>query len=244
MLSRFGSYLVLLLKIFRRPDKGKVYWKQLILEINSLGIESLGIVSIISVFMGAVVAIQTAYNIDSPLIPLKMVGFTVRQSVILEFSPTIMSLILAGKVGSRIASEIGTMRVTEQIDALEIMGINSANYLIFPKISASMIINPVIILISMGFGLFGGYLVALLTNLYTPQDYITGLRGWFDSYTIVYALIKTVVFAFLITSIAGYEGYSVKGGAIEVGASSTRAVVWSSIMIILFNLVLTQLLLS
>lgn len=244
MVSRFGSYVLLLLKVFKKPDKGKVYWRQLIVEINSLGIESLGIVSIISVFMGAVVAIQTAYNIDNPLIPLKMVGFTVRQSVILEFSPTIMSLILAGKVGSRIASEIGTMRVTEQIDALEIMGINSANYLIFPKITASMIINPVIIIISIGFGLMGGYLVAVLTNLYTPQDYITGLRSWFEGYTIVYALIKTVVFAFLITSISGYEGYSVKGGAIEVGASSTRAVVWSSIMIILFNLILTQLLLS
>lgn len=244
MVSRFGSYVLLLLKVFRRPDRGKVYWKQLIIEIQSLGIESLGIVSIISVFMGAVVAIQTAYNIDSPLIPLSTIGFTVRQSVILEFSPTIMSLILAGKVGSRIASEIGTMRVTEQIDALEIMGINSANYLIFPKISASIIINPVIIIISMGFGLFGGYLVAVLTNLYTPQDYVSGLRGWFEGYTIVYALIKTIVFAFLITSISGYEGYSVKGGAIEVGASSTRAVVWSSIMIILFNLILTQLLLS
>lgn len=244
MISRFGRYLLLMLKVFSRPDKARVYRKQLLIEINDLGVESLGIVAIISVFMGAVVAIQTAYNIDNPLIPLTMVGFTVRQSVILEFSPTIMSLILAGKVGSRIASEIGTMRVTEQIDALEIMGINPANFLIFPKISAAMIFNPVIIIISMGFGLAGGYLVALSTNLYTPQDYITGIRGWFEGYTIVYALIKTIVFAFLITSISGFEGYSVKGGAIQVGAASTRAVVWSSIMIILFNLVLTQLLLS
>jgi phospholipid/cholesterol/gamma-HCH transport system permease protein len=233
-----------MLRVFRKPDKFKVYRKQLIIEINSLGVESLGIVSIISVFMGAVVAIQTAYNIDSPLIPLSMVGFTTRQSVILEFSPTIISLILAGKVGSRIASEIGTMRVTEQIDALEIMGINPANYLIFPKVSAAMIFNPVIIILSMGFGLLGGYFVAVFTTLFTPQDYIDGLRGWFDGFTIVYALIKTVVFAFIITSIAGFEGYSVKGGAIDVGAASTRAVVWSSIMIILFNLVLTQLLLS
>lgn len=244
MVSRFGRYVLLLLKIFRKPDKFREYRKQLVIEINNLGIESLGIVVIISVFMGAVVAIQTAYNIDSPLIPLTMVGFTVRQSVILEFSPTIISLILAGKVGSRIASEIGTMRVTEQIDALEIMGINPANYLIFPKISAAMIFNPVIIIISMGFGLLGGYLVSELTNLYTPQDYISGLRGWFDGYTIIYALIKTVVFAFLITSISGFEGYSVSGGAIQVGEASTRAVVWTSIMIILFNLILTQLLLS
>jgi len=244
MISRFGKYILLMLKVFRRPDKFRVYRKQLLIEINSLGIESLGIVAIISVFMGAVVAIQTAYNIDNPLIPISMVGFTVRQSVILEFSPTIMSLILAGKVGSRIASEIGTMRVTEQIDALEIMGINPANYLIFPKVTASMLINPVIIIISMGFGLGGGYLVGIFTNLYTPYEYIYGLRGWFEGYTIVYALIKTVVFAFLITSISGFEGYAVKGGAIQVGAASTRAVVWSSIMIILFNLVLTQLLLS
>ncbi|MCB0807409.1 MAG: ABC transporter permease [Bacteroidales bacterium] len=244
MISRFGKYLLVMKNVFRRPDKFRVYWKQLIIEINNLGIESLGIVSIISVFMGAVVAIQTAYNIDSPLIPISMVGFTTRQSVILEFSPTIISLILAGKVGSRIASEIGTMRVTEQIDALEIMGINPANYLIFPKVSAAMIINPIIIIISMGFGLMGGYLVAVVTGLFTTQDYIIGLRGWFDSFTIVYALIKTVVFAFLITSIAGFEGYAVKGGAIAVGEASTRAVVWSSIMIILFNLILTQLLLS
>ena len=244
MISRFGKYILVMKNVFRRPDKFRVYWKQLVLEINNLGIESLGIVSIISVFMGAVVAIQTAYNIDSPLIPISMVGFTTRQSVILEFSPTIISLILAGKVGSRIASEIGTMRVTEQIDALEIMGINPANYLIFPKVTAAMIINPIIIIISMGFGLMGGYLVAVITGLFTTQDYIVGLRGWFDGFTIIYALIKTVVFAFLITSIAGFEGYAVKGGAIAVGEASTRAVVWSSIMIILFNLILTQLLLS
>jgi phospholipid/cholesterol/gamma-HCH transport system permease protein len=233
-----------MLKVFRRPDKWTVYKKQLITEIYSLGIESLGITAIISVFMGAVVAIQTAYNIDSPLIPLTMVGFTVRQSVILEFSPTIISLILAGKVGSRIASEIGTMRVTEQIDALDIMGINAPNFLIFPKVTAAMIINPVLIILSMGFGLVGGYLVASFTTLFTTQDYLEGLRGWFDGFTIVYALIKTVVFAFIITSISGFEGYMVRGGAIDVGSASTRAVVWSSIMIILFNLILTQLLLS
>jgi phospholipid/cholesterol/gamma-HCH transport system permease protein len=244
MVSRFGAYILLMLKVFRKPDKMKVYRKQFLVEVYNLGIESLGIVAIISIFMGAVVAIQTAYNIDSPLIPLSTIGFTVRQSVILEFSPTIISLILAGKVGSRIASEIGTMRVTEQIDALEIMGINSSNYLIFPKVTAAMVINPVLIIISMGFGLVGGHLVASFTNLFTTQDYLEGIRGWFDSYTIAYAIIKTVVFAYLITSISGFEGYSVKGGAIEVGAASTRAVVWSSIMIILFNLILTQLLLS
>jgi phospholipid/cholesterol/gamma-HCH transport system permease protein len=244
MLRNFGQYILVMMQALRRPEKGKVFRKQLFIEINSLGVESLGIVAVISVFMGAVVAIQTAYNIDNPLISPSLIGFTVRQSVILEFSPTIMSLILAGKVGSRIASEIGTMRVTEQIDALEIMGINPANFLILPKITAAVIFNPVIIIISMGFGLLGGYLVAMLTSLYTPTDYIIGLRGWFDGFTVIYALIKTVVFAFLITSISGFMGFIVKGGAIEVGAASTKAVVWSSIMIILYNLILTQLLLS
>ncbi len=244
MFSRFGSYLLLMMKVFRKPDKFHVYRKQLLAEIYFLGIESFGIVAIISVFMGAVVAIQTAYNIDNPLIPLKLIGFTVRQSVILEFSPTIISLILAGKVGSRIASEIGTMRVTEQIDALNIMGINAPNYLIFPKVTAAILINPVLIIFSMAFGIMGGYLVAKLTILFTVQDFLDGIRDVFEGFTIVYAIIKTIVFAVIITTIAGHEGYMVKGGALEVGAASTRAVVWSSIMIILFNLVLTQLLLS
>ena len=244
MLSRFGKYILLMIQVIRKPEKGNVYRKQLITEIQSLGIESLGIVAIISLFMGAVVAIQTSYNIDNPLIPASTIGFTVRQSVILEFAPTIISLILAGKVGSRIASEIGTMRVTEQIDALEIMGVNPANFLIFPKVTAAMIINPVLIILSMYFGLVGGWLVAVITDLYTVNDYVYGIRAWFDGYIILYALTKTVVFAFLITSISGFEGFIVKGGAVEVGAASTRAVVWSSIMIILFNLILTQLLLS
>ncbi len=244
MLSRFGKYILLMIQVIRKPEKGSVYRRQLVAEIQSLGIESLGIVAIISLFMGAVVAIQTSYNIDNPLIPASTIGFTVRQSVILEFAPTIISLILAGKVGSRIASEIGTMRVTEQIDALEIMGVNPANYLIFPKVTAAMIINPVLIILSMYFGMIGGWLVAVFTDLYTVNEYIYGIRAWFDGYIIFYALIKTVIFAYLITSISGFEGFIVKGGAVEVGAASTRAVVWSSIMIILFNLILTQLLLS
>lgn len=244
MIKQFGQYILLMLKVIKRPEKGSVFRSQLIVEIYQLGIQSLGIVGIISIFMGAVVAIQTSYNLDNPLIAMSIIGFTVRQSIILEFSPTIMSLILAGKVGSRIASEIGTMRVTEQIDALEIMGINPSGFLILPKITAAILINPIIVIISMVLGIFGGWLVAILTNLFTPTDYITGIRMWFESYTIVYALIKTVVFAWLITSISGFMGFYVKGGAIEVGAASTKAVVWSSIMIILFNLILTQLLLS
>ncbi|MBN3035421.1 MAG: ABC transporter permease [Bacteroidales bacterium] len=244
MIFELGRYILLMFRVFRKPEKWSVFRSQFLVEINNLGLESLGIVAIISVFMGAVVAIQTSYNIDSPLIPLTMVGFTTRQSVILEFSPTIISLILAGKIGSRIASEIGTMRVTEQIDALEVMGINPANYLILPKLTAAVFINPFIIILSIGFALVGGWLVALLTHLVTTHDYITGIRYDFDSYTIIYALIKTVFFAFLITTIAGYKGFFTRGGALEVGDASTKAVVWSCIFIILFNLILTQILLS
>ncbi len=239
-----GRYIILMGEAFKRPDKDRVFWSHLFREFKNLGVDSIGIVAIISVFMGAVVAIQTAYNIDSPLIPLTMVGFTTRQSVILEFSPTIVSLILAGKVGSRIASEIGTMRVTEQIDALKIMGVNPANFLILPKITASMIINPVLIVLSIAIALCGGWLVSIITGLVTPQVYVEGVRYWFEGYTVFYALMKTVVFAFLIASVSGYMGYYVEGGSLEVGDSSTKAVVYSSILIIIFNLILTQLLLA
>ncbi|MCK4361141.1 MAG: ABC transporter permease, partial [Bacteroidales bacterium] len=167
MFNALGEYFLLMFQVFRKPDKRKIFRKQLFFEFQNLGIDSLGIVAIISAFTGGIVAIQTAYNIDSPLIPLTMVGFTTRQSLILEFSPTIISLILAGKVGSRIASEIGTMRITEQIDALKIMGVNTANYLIFPKIAASMLINPILIVFSIVVGLFGGWLACVVTGLVT-----------------------------------------------------------------------------
>jgi len=172
-----------------------------------------------------------------------MVGFTVRQSIILEFAPTVMSLILAGKVGSRIASEIGTMRVTEQIDALQIMGVNSANFLIFPKIVAAVIFNPVLITLSMLLGLFGGWLASVSLNLVSSGDYIEGMQSWFDPFIVTYALIKTAIFAFIIVSVSAFHGYVIKGGALDVGSASTKAVVHSSILIILFNLLLTQLLL-
>ncbi|MEA3479542.1 MAG: ABC transporter permease [Bacteroidota bacterium] len=243
MIKNFGNYFMLMRDVFRSPDKGRVFWKQLFVEFVSLGVESLGIIAIISVFMGAVVALQTAYNIDSPLIPLTMVGFTARQSIVLEFSPTIISLILAGKVGSRIASEIGTMRVTEQIDALRIMGVNAANYLIFPKVMATMILNPFLISVSMLLGIFGGWLACVSSGVVTSEVYITGIRYWFEPYTIFYALFKTVIFAFIISSVSAYQGYSITGGALDVGKASTKAVVNSSILIIIFNLVLTQLLL-
>jgi len=239
-----GKYVMLMKRVFARPQKRVIFRQQLFTEFQSLGIDSLGIVVFISMFMGAVVAIQTAYNIDSPFIPLSMVGFTVRQSTILEFSPTVISLILAGKVGSRIASEIGTMRVTEQIDALEIMGVNSANHLIFPKLVASILINPVLIVVSMWMGLLGGWLAGSLSGLFSTQDYITGIRLDFDGYTIFYAITKTVVFAIIISTVSAFFGYETQGGALEVGQASTKAVVYSSIIIILFNLVLTQILLT
>jgi phospholipid/cholesterol/gamma-HCH transport system permease protein len=244
IIGAIGRYFILMGRVFTRPQKGNIFRKQLFIEFDSLGIASIGIVVFISLFMGAVVAIQTAYNIDSPLIPMSMVGFTTRQSVILEFSPTVISLILAGKVGSRIASEIGTMRVTEQIDALEIMGVNSANYLIFPKITAAMLINPILIILSMWMGILGGWLAMTASGLVTTNDYVEGMRIDFEGFTIFYSLIKTVVFAFIISSVSGFYGYETSGGALEVGQASTRAVVASSILIILFNLVLTQLLLT
>jgi phospholipid/cholesterol/gamma-HCH transport system permease protein len=243
-LNGFGQYVLLMRRVFTTPQRGTIFRDQLFVEFQRLGIESLGIVAIISVFMGAVVAIQTAFNIDSPLIPMSMVGFTTRQSVILEFSPTVISLVLAGKVGSRIASEIGTMRVTEQIDALEIMGVNSANYLMLPKVIACLVFNPILIVFSIWLGVLGGWIAMEATGLVTTNDYLYGIRLDFDSYIIFYALIKTVFFAFIISSMSGYYGYFTQGGALEVGQASTKAVVYSSILIILFNLILTQILLT
>lgn len=242
-LEHTGRYLIFLWEILSIPEKRKVFWKQLITEFYSLGVGSFGIVVIISIFMGAVVSILVAYNIDSPLLSMTLVGYSTREMTILEFSPTMISLILAGKVGSSIASQIGTMRVTEQIDALEIMGINPSNFLVFPKLAAAILINPALIVFSMVVSIFGGYLVANLTTLFTPAEYVTGLRSWFNAFTVFYALIKTVVFAIIIVTISGYQGYIIKGGSIEVGRASTKAVVYSSIMIIIFNLILTQTLL-
>ncbi len=243
LLSHIGKFSLLIAKTFSKPEKMKIFWRQLMFEIDSLGIGSLGIISIISFFMGAVITIQTSSNIDSAFIPAYTVGFTVRQSMILEFAPTIIALILAGKVGSNIASEIGTMRVSEQIDALEIMGINSASYLILPKITAAMIINPFLVIISMFIGMAGGYIIAWGTGIVTTSEYLYGLEYDFKVFGVYYALVKTVVFAFIITAIPSYYGYYTKGGSLAVGASSTKAVVTSSIVILLANYVLTQLLL-
>ncbi|PLX03260.1 MAG: ABC transporter permease [Marinilabiliales bacterium] len=243
IISEIGEYTMLMFQAFKRPDKGRVFRRQLMMDFKDLGTNSIGIVAIISIFTGAIIAMQTAYNMDNPLLSLKLVGFSTRQMMILEFSPTIISLILAGKVGSSIASEIGTMRVTEQIDALKVMGINPANYLILPKITASVIYNPMLIVFSMFLGIAGGWVACIVTGLVPSSVYIEGIQSWYDPFTITYAMIKTVVFAFIISSISGYKGYTVSGGSVEVGRNSTQAVVYSSIMIIIFDLILTQLLL-
>lgn len=235
---------MLMRQVFKRPEKQSIYIRQIMVEVENLGLDSVGIVAFISTFMGAVVCIQMAFNIDTPFIPLYTIGFVTRQSVVLEFSPTIISLILAGKVGSRVASELGTMRVTEQIDAIEIIGINPATYLIFPKIIAAVLINPILIIMSMVMAVTGGWLAGIFTGLVASSEYVYGIKAFFETYDIFYALVKTVVFAFLIVSISGYHGFYTKGGALEVGESSTKGVVHSSIAIIVFNLILTQLLLS
>jgi len=242
-ITNIGKYSLLMARVMKKPDNWKIFRKNIILEMDYLGISSLGIIAYISIFMGAILAIQTAAQTDNPLYPGYLIGFAVRESILLEFSPTIISLILAGKVGSRVASEIGTMRVTEQIDALEIMGINSANFLIAPKIIASVIINPLLITVSIFLGIIGGWLAALFAGVVNPQEYLQGLQMWFVPFEVVYAIVKTIVFAIIIISVSAYHGYRIKGGAIDVGNASTKAVVYSSILIILFNLILTQLLL-
>ncbi len=243
ILYQIGRYFLLLRDVFSKPERLGLYLRRTLEEIDLLGVRSVGIVALLSVFMGAVITIQTSSNIDAAWIPSYVVGFTARQSVILEFSPTIISLILAGKVGSNVAAEIGTMRVKEQIDALDIMGVNSAGYLILPKIVAAMVINPFVIIISMFLGIFGGWLAGVGTGIVSSVDYIQGIQWDFDPFTVTYALIKTVVFAFFIVSISAFHGYYTQGGALEVGRSSTKAVVFSSIVILIANYLLTQLLL-
>jgi phospholipid/cholesterol/gamma-HCH transport system permease protein len=239
-----GRYFMLLFRVFQKPQKLRVYIKQIVYEIDSIGISSLSIVSIISVFMGGIITIQAAFSFTSPLVPIYAVGFTARESMLLEFSPTVICLILAGKVGSNIASEIGAMRITEQIDALEIMGINSAGYLIFPKIAAAVFIFPFLIALSMFLGLCGGFVMGVSSGACTAYEYVFGIQAFFEPWKLYYAFTKVIIFAFIITSVSSYYGYHTTGGALEVGKSSTNAVVYSSILILLFGLILTQLFLN
>ncbi|NCP22135.1 MAG: ABC transporter permease [Flavobacteriales bacterium CG03_land_8_20_14_0_80_35_15] len=243
-IEHLGKYFSMLKQVLRKPDKWSVFKDSLFREIQDMGISSIGIVAFISFFVGGVVVIQTALNLENPLIPKYLIGFASRESLILEFSPTLLSIILAGKVGSFISSSIGTMRVTEQIDALEVMGVNSLNYLVLPKIIAAVFFYPFLIIISIFLGIFGGWIAGNITDLVLSSDYINGLRYDFDPFHVTYSLIKTSVFAFVIATIPSYHGYYVKGGAVEVGRSSTKAVVWTSIVIIVLNYFLTQMLLG
>lgn len=239
-----GRYSQLMYRVFSIPQKWKLFFKQTWKEIEKLGANSLSITLIISIFIGAVMTMQTQMNTENPLLPRYTTGLVTRDTLLLEFCSSILCLILAGKVGSSIASEIGTMRITEQIDAMEIMGVNSANYLILPKITGFVVFIPFLVVYSMFCGLLGGYFISLTTNLITPATYIYGIQYWFIPWYVFYSLIKAAVFAFIISSVSSYYGYYSYGGALDVGKASTNAVVNSSILILLFNLILTKLLLS
>lgn len=243
-LATFGRYCLFITRVFSIPDKWKIFFRNLFSEIMKLGVASIPLVIVISVFIGAVIAIQMQLNISSPLIPAYSVGLATRDIVLLEFSNSILCLILAGKVGSNIASEIGTMRVTEQIDALEIMGINSSCFLVLPKILAFVLFMPVLVVLCIGTSIFGGYLVAIFTDIITVSKYVYGLQALFNEWYVWYGLIKSIVFAFIIASVSSFYGYYVKGGALDVGKASTNGVVSSSILILLADVLLTKLLLQ
>ena len=243
-LATFGRYCLFMKRVFALPDRWGVFARRTVAEVSKLVIDSIPLVIIISIFIGAVITIQMQLNIASPLIPAYSTGMATREIILLEFSNSILCLILAGKVGSNIASEIGTMRVTEQIDALEIMGVNSCNFLVLPKIIAFVSFMPVLVILCIGTSLIGGYFVALFTEMITVTKYIYGLQAFFQEWYVWYGLIKSLFFAYIIASVSSFYGYYVKGGALDVGKASTDSVVASSILILLFDVLLTKLLLQ
>ena len=243
-LEHIGKYFIMLGRVFKKPQRSKVFYEALLREIEDLGLKSLGIIMFISFFIGGVIALQTALNLDSPFIPKSLIGFAAKRSIILEFAPTFCSIILAGKVGSYITSSIGSMRVTEQIDALEVMGINSLNYLVLPKIIAKVFFYPFLISLGMFLGILGGWVSGVLSGLFSGAEYIEGIQTDFNPFLLTYAIIKTLIFAFLIATVPSYHGYYVKGGSIAVGRASTQSVVWTTILIVIANYFLTQLLLT
>lgn len=232
-----------MLSLFTRKESGRILFKRTIDEAILIGINSILIVAIVSTFIGAVTCVQVAYNLNNAFIPRSTIGFMVREMTILELAPTITSIVLAGKVGSSIAGGLGTMQITEQVDALEVMGINSASYLVLPKVMAALFVFPMLVILSMFLSILGGYLAGTISGELTPQEYITGIRDQFIPYNITFALIKSVVFAFLISSISSFRGYYTSGGALEVGAASTAAVTYSVIAILIGDFVLAYLLL-
>jgi phospholipid/cholesterol/gamma-HCH transport system permease protein len=238
-----GQYLLMIKGMFSRPENGKMYWKEFMRQCSDIGIGSLGIVAIISVFIGAVSTIQTAYQLVSPLIPRSTIAQIVRDTVILEFAPTLVCIVLAGVVGSKIASELGNMRVSEQIDALEIMGINTKAYLVLPKIVAALVVVPMLVVLSMVLGIWGGRMAGTMAKIISGYAFDKGLLEFFVPYNVIFALVKSYVFAFMISSVSAYFGYFVKGGALEIGRASTKAVVVSCILILFGDYVLSALLL-
>tara|TARA_B110000014_G_scaffold56700_1_gene38283 strand:+ start:2104 stop:2832 length:729 start_codon:yes stop_codon:yes gene_type:complete len=242
-LKNFGRYILFLISLFQRRESFKTYFSLTINECIKIGYNSLFIVSIVSVFIGAVTTIQTAFNLVSPFIPDYVIALVVRDMTLLELSPTIIAIVFAGKVGSNIAGEIGTMRITEQIDALEVMGVNSSSYLVLPKIIASILMFPILVILSATLAISGGYLAGILTDVITGAEYIYGLRYEFNPFNLPFALIKAYVFAFIVSSISSYQGYYTSGGALEVGKSSTNAVTNSCIAILIADYLLAQILL-
>jgi len=243
MFTSLGKYILLLRLSFKKPEKFSVYWNEVVREMVSIGIGSLGIIAIISVFIGAVATIQVAFQLSNPIVPKSTAGSISRDSTILEFSPTISALVLAGRVGSSIASEIGTMRVTEQIDALEIMGVNAPGFLISPKIIAGVSMIPLLTIVSVGLGLCGGYIACLTTGSISPTDYIAGLQDGFDPIIVTVCAVKSIAYGFIITSVCAYNGFYTEGGALEVGQSATRGVVYSCVMILFADLLISSMLL-
>lgn len=244
MIREIGKYFIFLGNLFVNRESFKTYYKLVLDECVTIGIGSIFLVALVSTFMGAVTTVQTAYNMVSPLIPNYVISQVVREMTVLELAPTIIAIIYAGKVGSSIAGGLGTMRITEQIDALEVMGINSISYLVLPKIIASMLMYPMLVIVAGVCALAGGYVVGTVTGIITPTDYVYGIRYTFNDFSITFALIKSVVFAFLVASISSFNGFYTKGGALEVGVSSTKAVTNSVIAVLLADYFLAQLLLS
>ncbi|HUR11164.1 MAG TPA: ABC transporter permease [Flavitalea sp.] len=242
--TELGRYLLLIKGMFSRPENGKMYWKELMHQCAEIGIGALGIVVIISFFMGAVSALQTAYQLTNPVIPKSTIAQIVRDTVILEFAPTLVCIVLAGVIGSKIASELGNMRVSEQIDALEIMGINTKTYLVLPKILAALLMIPMLVVLAMGLGIWGGRVAGVMSGILAPNIYDQGLLENFQAYNVFFALSKAYTFAFLISSIPAYYGYYVQGGSLEIGRSSTKAVVVSCVAILFADYLLAALLLK
>ena len=243
-IKTFGEYILLMKQVLSQPERWRVFFRRMLHEMYQLGVNSIPIVLLISFFIGAVICIQLKLNIESPWMPKMVVGYSTREILILEFSSSIMCLILAGKVGSNITSEIGTMRVTQQIDALEIMGVNSANFLILPKISALVAFIPILVIFSIISGILGSYAICYVTQIMTPEDLTCGLQYCFIPWYIGCSIIKAIFFAFIIASVAAFFGYRVEGGSIEVGKASTNAVVSCSVLILFADIVLTQLLMQ